>query len=280
MFDYEQFFIHVDDHEKRLHNTRYVRKPNDPLSLTNLTPDDVDYEMQQGKNREMIEICGITQEGFEHFCRKYGQTYRHISLFKCQLISDLSPLGELPNLEYVDIYWNIRSDKLWDMSRNVNLKALHISDCKKMTYDPQLLTTAPALEDVSFTGIAFGTYPMKSLEVFAHIPTLRNLGLRRIKPEDKTAYFLDTATELETYEFDPGMYTTEEIARMVARRPDVGGNFFRAYGQAYPGSRTYFRVSGYRKPELELPRQQKALDKHVAYFNALVEQYRQEAQSE
>lgn len=278
MFDYGQFFIHTSDHEKRLFNTRYIRKPSDPLSLTNLRPEDVDYEMQQGKNKEMIEICGITQEGFEHFCKEYGRTYRYISLFKCQHLSDLSPLGELHNLECVSIYWNIRSDKLWDMSRNVSLKAINISDCKKMTYDPRLLETAPALEDVSFVGQAFGTYPMKSLKIFANIRNLRNVSLYRIRPEDKTAYFLDTAPDLETYEFDPGMYTTEEIARMVAHRPDVGGNFFRAYGQAYPGATTYFRVSGYRKPELELPRQQKALDKHVAYFNALVEQYRQEEQ--
>lgn len=278
MFDYEQFFIHVDDRDKRLYNTRYRRKPNDPLSLTNLTPDDVDYEMQQGKNREMIEISGITQEGFEHFCSVYGRTYRHISLFKCQTLSDLSPLGNLPNLEYVDIYWNIRSDKLWDMSRNVGLKALHISDCKKMTYDPQLLVTAPALEDITFCGQADGTYPMRSLELFSRIPTLKNLSLWRIRPEDKAAYFLDTAPELETYEFDPGMYTTEEIAWMVAKRPDVGGRFFRAYGPAYIGAKRFVRVSGYRKPELEIPRQQKALDKHVAYFSALVEKYRQEGQ--
>lgn len=277
MFDHEQFFIHVGEHEKRMHNTRYIRKPNDPLSLTNLTPDDVDYEMQQGKNKEMIEICGITQAGFEHFCKKYGQTYRYISLFKCQTISDLSPLGMLPALECVDIYWNIRSEKLWDMSRNTNLKALVISECKKMTYNPQLLETAPALEDITFGGSVFNAYPMKSLEVFAHIPTLHNLRLYDIRPEDKNAYFLDTAPDLETYEFDPGMYTTEEIAQMVAKRPDVGGRFFRAYGPAHVGSKRFVRVSGYRKPELELPRQQKALDKHIAYFNALVEKYRQEA---
>ena len=277
MFDYEPYYIHAKDQDKRLFNTRYTRKPNDPLSVTNLGPDDVDYEMQKGKSRDMIEICGITQEGFEHFCRKYGRTYRCIRLFKCQHISDFSPLGDLPDLEYVDVYWNIRSEKLWDMSRNMSLKALHISDCKKITYDPQLLRTAPVLEDIIFCGQADGTYPMKSLESFADIPSLRNLRLIRIRPEDKTARFLDTAPELETFEFDPGMYTTEEIARMVAKRPDVGGNFFRAYGQAYPGSKCFVRVSGYRKPELEIPRQQKALDKHVAYFNALVEQYRQEA---
>lgn len=275
MFDYEQFFIHAGDPEKNLHITRYKPRRSTALSPCDMDADDVDYEMQFPKNREMLEICGITQEGFEHFCRKYGQTYRHISLFKCQLLHDLSPLGELPKLEYVDIYWNIRSEKLWDMSRNVSLRALHISDCKKMTWDPSLLATAPALEDVGFSGIAFGTYPMKSLEVFAKIPTLRNVCLTRIRPEDRTATFLDTAKELETYEFDPGMYTTEEIARMVARRPDVGGNFFRAYGQSF-GSNTYVRVSGYRKPELHLPEQQAWLDKYVARFNALVEKYRQE----
>lgn len=272
MFDYEQFFIYAGDSEKNLHITREKPRKSDALLPCDMGPDDIDYEMQFPKNREMLRICGLTQEGLEHFCHRYGHAYRHIDLFKCQLISDLSPLGDLPNLEYVSIYWNIRSDKLWDMSRNLKLKALHISDCKKMTYDPQLLATAPALEDISFCGIAFGSYPMKSLEVFSHIPTLKNLCLRRIKPEDRTASFLDTAKELETFEYDPGMYTTEEIARMVARRPDVGGNFFRAYGQAHPGSRTFIRVSGYRKPELEIPRQQKALDKHVAYFNALVEQ--------
>ena len=276
MFDYEQFFIHAFDAEKNLHITREMPGKTTELSPCDMGADDVDYEMQFPKNREMIRICGMTQEGFEHFCCKYGHTYRHISLFKCQMLSDLSPLGQLPKLEYVDIYWNIRSDRLWDMSKNINLKALHISDCKKMTYDPQLLSTAPTLEDISFCGIALDTYPMKSLEVFSRIPTLRNLTLRRIKPEDRTAYFLDTASDLETYEFDPGMYTTEEIARMVAKRPDVGGNFFKAYGQANPGSHTYFRVSGYRKPELQLPRQQKILDKHVAYFDALVERYRQE----
>ena len=170
MFDYEPYYIHAKDQDKRLFNTRYTRKPNDPLSVTNLGPDDVDYEMQKGKSRDMIEICGITQEGFEHFCRKYGRTYRCIRLFKCQHISDFSPLGDLPDLEYVDVYWNIRSEKLWDMSRNMSLKALHISDCKKITYDPQLLRTAPVLEDIIFCGQADGTYPMKAWNLLQIFP--------------------------------------------------------------------------------------------------------------
>ena len=48
------------------------------------------------------------------------------------------------------------------------------------------------------------------------------------------------------------------------------------FGPDHPGSKSFMRVSGYRKPTLEIPEQQAVLDRHVAKFNALVEQYRAE----
>ena len=36
------------------------------------------------------------------------------------------------------------------------------------------------------------------------------------------------------------------------------------------------RVCGFRKPGLDLPQHQKPLDKYIAQFNALVEQYKNE----
>ena len=48
------------------------------------------------------------QARFEYFVEEYGQTYEYLSFFKCQLISDFSPLEKLKNLEGVKIYWNIR----------------------------------------------------------------------------------------------------------------------------------------------------------------------------
>lgn len=275
----DEFFIHKDDVEKRLFNTRYVRKHSDPLSLTNLDPDDVDYEMQLGKSEEVIEICGITQKGFEHFCTRYGQTYRCIKLFHCQNLSDLSPLGALENLEKVWIDWNIKAVSLWDMSNNLSLRSLGICSAKKMTYEPKLLQTAPALEEIGFSGSIFENYPMKSLDCFAGMPAVRRIYLGNIKLENKDVSFLETVPTLQAFDFDAGMFTVEEIARMVVQYPEVGGTHMRAYGPEYPGSKSYVRVSGYRKPVLELPRQQKALDKHVAYFNELVEKYHQEEQS-
>lgn len=72
------------------------------------------------------------------------------------------------------------------------------------------------------------------------------------------------------------MCTTGVIARMVARYPHVTGTYFGAYGPAYPGSKSWVRVSGVRKPELRLPEDPARLDKYIAAFDALVETYRRE----
>lgn len=276
MFDVSQFSYHVREREKFLSITREKVRKSDALSPGDMNADDVEYEMQFPKNREMITICGADQSGLEHFCRKYGQTYRAIRLEKCQYVHDLSPLGALPSLEYVDVRWNIRSDRLWAMRGNTSLRAIELHDCRKITQNLGLLTTATSLTDVIVCGSIFRKYPMPSLDVFAQIPRLQYLRLFNVKPERKEAPFL-AMPGFERFDFDSSMYTTEEIARMVAMYPHVCGTYFGAYGPAYFGSKNYMRVSGFRKPELRLPEDQKRLDKYVAAFDALVEKYRGEA---
>ena len=98
MFDLALFSYHVSEQEKFLRLTRDKVRRRDALSPCDLDADDVAYEMQQPKDREMITLCGLNQNGFEHFCDKFGHTYRAIQLDKCQLIHDLSPLGKLERL--------------------------------------------------------------------------------------------------------------------------------------------------------------------------------------
>ena len=74
---------------------------------------------------------------------------------------------------------------------------------------------------------------------------------------------------LEEFNFDAGMFTTEEIAKIVATYPRLHGEFLCAYAKDLWG----IRVSGYRKPTLNLPKDQKRLDKYNAEFQALVEKY-------
>lgn len=271
----DEFFIHVSDTPKRLFISRPESIKGDAFSPCCMTPDDVDYEMAQGKNPEILEICGMNQESLEYFVQHYGKTYRYLSFFKCQLIRDFSPLEDLGKLEEVSLYWNIRSEKLWDMSKNTSLNTVSISDAKRMTLKPELLKTAPSLERVFLVGSIFNNFNVESLDCFAGMPNLKQLALYNIRLQDKRMDALNTLPNLERFDFDAGMLTTEEIAWIVAKYPHLSGQSLCAYNKE-DAILNDVRVCGFRKPGLDLPQHQKRLDKYVAQFNALVEKYRNE----
>ena len=270
-----EFFIHVSDTPKRLFISRPESIKGDALSPCCMTPDDVDYEMSTGKNREILEICGMNQQSLEYFVQHYGKTYRYLSFFTCQLIQDFSPLEDLENLEEVSLYWNIRADKLWNFDKNISLKAIGISDAKKLTLNPELLRTSKVLETVCFSGSIFNNYPMESLECFAGMSSLKHLWLNNIRLNNKDLSVLKSLNALERFDFDAGMLTTEEIAWIVAKYPDLSGKCLCAYNKE-DALLNDVRVCGFRKPGLDLPQHQKRLDKYIAQFDALVEKYRNE----
>ena len=88
---------------------------------------------------------------------------------------------------------------------------------------------------------------------------------------------LSTLPNLEEFHFDPGMFTTEEIAWMVAKYPQLSGRCLKACSyENYDAPLNDVRVCGFRKPSLDLPQHQKRLEKYIAEFDALVEKYRNE----
>jgi len=271
----EEFFIHAEDTQKRLYISRPESIKGTALSPCCMTSDDVDFEMEKGKNKEMLRICGMNQESLEHFVHYYGKTYRYLSFFKCQLIQDFSPLEDLEKLEEVSVYWNIRSDKLWNMARNTALHTLSISDAKRMTSKPELLKTSKTLERVFFCGSMFNNYDLDALDCFSGMPKLKHIFLSNIRLLNKQMDVLNTLPSLERFDFDPGMLTTEQIAWIVAKHPHLSGESLCAYTKEV-ASLNDVRVCGFRKPSLDLPQHQKRLDKYVAQFEALVEKYRKE----
>ncbi len=270
-----EFFIHVDDTPKRLFASRPKVNKSGAFKPCDMTPDDVDYEMSTGKNTEILEIFGMNQESLEHFVLHYAKTYRYIHFFHCQLIKDFSPLEDLDKLESVNISWNIRTKNLWDFSKNTSLRDLMVSDAKQITLNPTLLATSPTLENVCFYGSVFNNYPMESLDVFGQMPNLKGLQLCRIRLNDKRLDFLEQAKKLEQFHFDAGMFTTEEIAWIVAKYPQLIGKSLCAYNKE-DAFLNDVRICGFRKPGLDLPQHQKRLDKYIAEFDALVEKYRKE----
>lgn len=244
--------------------------------LAPLTPDEIDYEMEASPcSRTVIELQNVTQAGLEHFVKRYGSTYRSIHLTWATGVRDLSPLSDLRELECV-VLSGLRCDSLWDMSRNAKLRVLAVDSCKRLTARPAMLETAPSLETVWYLGGAESTHPMASLAGFAGLPAIREIRLQDVRLQDRSLDFLATVPTLETFDFEASMFTTEEIAWMAARFPNLGGMFLRAYGPAYFGSTSWVRVSGARKPELCLPEDQARLDRYVAAFDALVRKFSKE----
>ncbi len=271
----EEFFIHASDTPKRLFISRSESIKGKELSPCCMTPDDVDYEMSTGKHSEILEICEMNQQSLEYFVQHYGKSYRYLSFFKCQLIQDFSPLEELGNLEEVSLNWNIRADKLWDFGKNNSLRTISIIDAKKLTLNPELLKTSNVMETVFFSGSIFNNYPMESLDSFAGMSSLKHLQLNNIRLSDKRLDALRSLPSLEQFDFDAGMLTTEEIAWIVAKYPNLSGKCLCAYNKE-DALLNDVRVCGARKPGLDLPQHQKRLDKYIAQFNALVEKYKNE----
>lgn len=264
---------HASDTGRILFQTREKVRKSTALNPGDMDAADVDYEMQFGKNSEELEIVGMNQSGLERFVEKYGHTYRRLQFFHCPYISDFSPLEDLKNLEMVGINWNTRADRLWDMSKNPVLWSFLCTDSKKLAYAPEGFQKAKQLRNIKICGPQIdGTYPLRNFECFAGIPSLEILSLHFLKPEDRSTSFLEKLPTLRQFNFDAGMFTTEEIARMAARYPLLTGKHLCAYAKHFSG----IRVSGYRKPTLYLPKDQKRLEKYDAEFKALVEKYKAE----
>lgn len=267
----QEFFIPVNHTEKRL----FISRPESINAPSCMTPDDVDYEMSTGKHPEILFISGMNQESLEYFVKQYGKDYRYLEFFHCQLIRDFSPLEDLTKLEEVSVHWNIRAEKLWNFNKNEALKTLTVNDAKKLTLRPDMVKTSAVLENVFFCGGMFNNYTMESLDCFAGMPSLKHLKLYCIRLADKRMDALNQMPALERFDFDAGMLTTEEIARIVAKYPHLSGQSLCAYNTE-DAVVNDVRVCGFRKPALDLPQHQKQLDKYIAEFQTLVEQYRTE----
>lgn len=256
---------HFQDTEAHVFNTRNEH----PY----LDADDIDFEMQFTRRSDRLLLRQLNQNGLERFVREYGKTYQILYLDNCTRIRDFSPLADLTGLEAVRINW-CKCDSLWDMSQNKNLKVLCIAESKKLTWEPKLLQTAKTLVEVRFWGpVSGGTYSMASLECFRDMASLRRIDLNWVKLENKSMDVLDALPNLEEFHFEPGMLTTEEIAWIVARYPQLYGVSLGAYNSDYIDEGE-IRICGNRKPTLYLPKQQKRLDEYIRKFDALVEDYR------
>ena len=243
-----------------------------PLEHKALTPDDVDAALQARADLSILQATGLDQMCFEYLIRHYGDRLRTVYFFSSPDIRDFSPLSGLPLLENVLIYWNRKAETLWDMRENTGLKGIQISASKRLLLGLDAMPTAPNLEEIRLNGDVLTNHAIRDFSVFERCAGLKRLSLLGVNVLDGTMEPLFGLKQLEIFDFDPSLFTIDQIALLKAKLPMATGMSLCAYQL---DGEEKARVNGKRMPTLKLPKQQKQLEEYAAKFEELVENYRQ-----
>lgn len=209
------------DKEKKKHTGIYIRSEHMDVGGGRIKKEEIDH-LSEYDNIETVSISGLTQDTFEYFIEKYGREIRAIKFFKNKMVEDWSLLGTLPNLEFIYWFHNQRIDKMWDMSGNVNLKGICISDFSRLK-KLDGVEKAPALEWFSMRDAVWNTSVAESYSCFKNTK-VKYLEFWAKKILDEDISFIMDMPELEYFECAANMFSTEKFAYIMANCPDVRGN--------------------------------------------------------
>lgn len=245
-----------------------------------LCKDEID-RIAEHPDAKSVSIGGLRQDTFEYFIRTYSCQFRYISIFDGALIEDWSLLETLPELEALYWFSNQKITKLWDMSKNCSLKALELSDFTKL-HDLSGVEKAPALEWFGFGDAVWRTSEIESLR------PLKDTNIRRLSFSGKTIRDMDISfipqmKSLEVFDFPANLFAMEEVAWLAGKCPDLEGYALRPYietmvynPETYKADIPGVLLVGKRKPTIAIAGNEKRIANHVAKFNKIAEQARNE----
>lgn len=224
-----------------------------------------------------VAVSGLDQATFEHFVSDHGHRYREIRLWKCPRITDLTPLEDLPGLEVLDVYWNQRATRLWDLSKTGRLRALGLCDVRRV-HDLSALADGTALTEMHLGDAINDVSTYATLEPLAVLDGLQRLWLVPKAITDGRIQPLAGLTGLLALRCSMRLFTTEQYAWLRAHlgdhvRSDALDGVVR---MPRPLGEHDVMVAGKRKPFLNSAVQAARVAKYEADYALLVERFRSE----
>lgn len=226
-----------------------------------------------------VKICDLSQDTFEYFVQTYGRQLKYIEFFNCKTVEDWSLLASLPELECLYFCWNQRISRMWDMSENHALKAVSLDNFTQL-HDLSGVEKAPALEWFDIGDQMWPGTTITTLSVFKNTKVKR-LSFSGKKIDDMDLSFIPHMPCLEIFDFPTNLFSTEQVAWLLANRPGLEGFAMKPFLEhmAYNSetNRTDIPaviIVGKRKPSLHIEGNEAKIQKYVDAFEASVKKYR------
>lgn len=245
-----------------------------------ITNEDID-KLKDRPHIKAIDISGLRQDTFDYFIDRYGQQFEIISFWKCPLITDLSKLSALSNLKCVVFFWNQRAETLWDMSGNHSLRGVFLNDFSRL-HNLDDLCSAPMLEELHFGDAVWDGLVLNSLKPLQNCRNLKYLTFSAKKIIDNDLTPLSFLTDLEELWFSEKLFSTEQIAWLKTKLPNVESRMLAPFITINPIEWKTAKgikykdtlICGKGKPFLDSNADHLRIEKYADEFRALVEHFR------
>lgn len=244
-----------------------------------LTASDIDV-ISERPDALAVRVSRLDQAGFEALIARYGSQFVAIELEHCPLITDLTPLEDLPDLRLVDIDWNQRATQLWNLARTPGLTGLRFQDFTRL-HNLRDLRTGASLRELVFGDTMRKSAVFESLDSLAALTGLRSLTFSAKRIDDDRVEPLAELTQLDELEFPTSMFTTRQVAWLRARFPETFRSRVLApivHFEPSPDSEdtTDTLLVGKRKPFLNSVTHAARISKHVNEFWQTVDEFRRD----
>ena len=245
---------------------------------------DID-KLKDYPDADTVTVSGLNQETLEYFINTFGKQLKAIRFFKNKRIEDLSVLGTLPNLEYLYFFANNRITSLWNMSNNTSLTSICIEDYSGLS-SISGIQTAPSLTEFRIGNAIWDKLELSSLSPLANT-NIEKLSFYGRAITDNDLSFLETLPKLKVFDFSTNIFTTEQVAWMVANFPYMGGYALKAkIDCTLFESNTNLKkvpgtiIVGKRKPHLIVKGNEERIKKYVDKFEQLKTKYKAKSYEE
>lgn len=264
------------DDKQQIHTSFWLKPKNMDVGGGIITIDEIDV-LRDYPYLDVITISGLKQDTFEYFIIHYGKQFKAIRFFKNKLVNDWSSLGTLENLEFIYYFFNQRITSLWDMSRNTHLKGIYLNDFSRLK-SLNGIQRAINLECFGIGNAVWDKCVIDSFDCFTNT-SIKHLFFGGKDIVDKDLSFLSKMDQLEVFDFPTNLYTSQQVAWIVAHFPQLKGYSLMPYREitSYDKNNnpiSYILITGKGKRSFKKEGNEEKLKQYLIEFDKLVQRYK------